>query len=295
MNMTAFAQKGGVQLQGPKDRCIVLPEGRKIGYAEYGVQNGSPVLFFHGAPGSSYLPADMVEIAKYRGVRLITVDRPGYGLSDPHTGRTFLSWANDVEVLTDALGITHFSIIGFSAGTPYPLACAFRFPDSVNKIALVGALAPVDTHGVMEGMSPMASSLYALAQANPDELRATFAAVAPTVSALLDAMSASAGEWDKKVLLDRVAAFEVEYAKTLLSGTEGLASDFILSSRNWGFPIAAIKNEVHLWSGTIDQNTPPAMTHYLTAQLPNSHVHLLQDEGHFVLYDHWDEILRSVA
>lgn len=56
-----------------------------------------------------------------------------------------------------------------------------------------------------------------------------------------------------------------------------------------------IETEVHLWSGTIDQNTPPAMTHYLASQLSNSHTHVLQNEGHFVLYGHWDEILKSVT
>lgn len=295
MHKTALAPKGEAQLQDPKHRFIVLPDGRKLGFAEYGAPNGTPVLFFHGAPGSSYLPADMAEIAKQCCVRLIAVDRPGYGVSDPQAGRTFLSWANDVVVLTDVLGITRFSIVGFSAGTPYPLACAFSFPNRVIKIALVGALAPVDVQGVMEGMSPMAIGLYALAQTNPDELRTTFAAVAPSPSSLLSAMAASAGDWDKRILQDRAAEFELEYTQTLRNGSEGLASDFILNSGNWGFPITEIKAEVHLWSGTLDQNTPAAMTNYVATQLPNSYLHPLQDEGHFALYRHWEEILKSVT
>lgn len=274
---------------------IQLPDGRKLGFSQYGLLKGTPVLFFHGAPGSSYIPADMAGIAKQCGVRLIAVDRPGYGVSDPHAARTFFSWANDIAALTDALGITRFSIIGFSAGTPYPLACALSFPNRVNNIALIGALAPVAVPGVMEGMSPMAIGLYALARTNPDELRTTFAAVAPSPSALLSAMSASAGEWDKTILQDRAAEFELEYTQTLRRGSEGLASDFILNSGNWGFPINEIKAEVHLWSGTLDQNTPPAMTHYLASQLHNSHIHHLQDEGHFALYRHWEEILQSVT
>lgn len=274
-----------------KDQVILLPDGRQLGYAEYGVANGNPVLFFHGAPGSSYLPADMTEIAKHRGVRLIAVDRPGYGLSDPHAGRTFLSWANDVAVLTDALGITRFSIIGFSAGTPYSLACAFCLPNRVKNIALVGALVP----GVTEGMPPMVSGLYALARTNPDELRSTFVAVAPSASALLGVALSTVAEVDKQILQDQASDFELDYTRVLLRGVEGVASDFLLISGNLGFSLDKIDTLVHLYFGTADQNTPLAMTESLASQLPNSHVHLLQDEGHYALYRHLDEILKSVV
>jgi pimeloyl-ACP methyl ester carboxylesterase len=291
MNQTNLLPRGDARLQDPKNCNFVLPDGRKLGFAEYGLADGNPVLFFHGAPGSSYLPADVAEIAKQCGVRLIAVDRPGYGVSDPHAGRTFLTCANDVAALTDALGITQFSIIGFSGGTPYPLACAFSFPDRVKKIALAAALIP----SVTEGMPAITCGLYALAQTNPDELRSTFAAVAPSASALLGVMSSTAAEMDKKILQDRAVDFELDYTRALLGGIEGVASDFILNSGNLGFSADRIKTEVHLFPGTADQNTPPAMTETLASQLPNSHVHLLQGEGHFALYRHWEDILKSVT
>lgn len=278
-----------------KKQSLTLSDGRRLGYAEYGVPQGIPVLFLHGAPGSSHVHADMAEIAAQRGVRLIAVDRPGYGLSTTRHDRTFLNWADDIAALMDRLEIEDFSIIGFSGGTPYALVCAFSMPSRVQKIALVATLAPLDVPGVMEGISPMSSGLYALAQTNPAELRTTFAALAPTSQALLDTVTASVGDWDKKVLIDHTAELIPEYAHMLSNGTEGAASDYILFAGNWGFPIAEIKTEVHLWSGTIDQNTPPAMAHHLASQLANSHTHVLQNEGHFVLYGHWDEILKSVA
>jgi pimeloyl-ACP methyl ester carboxylesterase len=70
-----------------------------------------------------------------------------------------------------------------------------------------------------------------------------------------------------------------------------MASDFELLSRDWGFPLAAIKTEVHLWGGTEDGNTPPAMTTHMASVLPNSRTFMQQSEGHCVLYTHWEEIL----
>jgi pimeloyl-ACP methyl ester carboxylesterase len=276
------------------DHFIPLTDGRRLGYSEYGTTHGTPVLFFHGAPGSSYIHQDLALIAAQNDVCLIAVDRPGYGLSDPQPNRTFLSFADDINAFTNTLGIKKFSIIGFSAGSPYPLACAYKFPERINKIALVGSLAPVDVPGVMEGMSPMAAGLFALAQSNPEELRKTFTAIAPSASALIGAASASVGDWDKKVFQARAAEFEKEYEHTLRNGIEGIASDYDLFTGVWGFPINECKTEVNLYSGSVDANTPPAMTHYLSTQLPNSHVHLFQDEGHFILYPHWEEILKAV-
>jgi len=269
---------------------VRLPDGRCLGYSEYGVADGNPVLFCHGAPGSGYIHADMAEIAAQRGVRLIGVDRPGYGVSAPHAGRTFLSWANDVAALTDALGFGRFSIIGFSAGTPYLLACALCLPERIKRLALVGALVP----GVTEGMPAITSGLYALAQTNPDELRKTCAAVASSAAALFDTVSSTAAEVDKLILNDRAGEFQRDYARVLFGGVEGLVSDFLLISGNSGFSVEKINAEVHLFSGMEDQNTPPAMTESLASQLPNSHVHRLQGEGHFVMYTHWDEILRCL-
>ena len=294
MNKTAFAATEDAQLHAIKGCHIVLPDGRKLGYTEYGVASGNPVLFFHGAPGSSHIHADLVAIAAQNNVRLIAVDRPGYGLSDPQPNRTFLSFTDDINVLTGSLGVWKFSVIGFSAGSPYPLACAYKFPDKVSKIALAGSLAPVTEPGVMEGMSPTASEIYALAQSNPDGLRATFSAIAPTANVLLGVMSASTGDWDSKILHARTTEFELEYTQALLGGVEGMVSDFILNSGNWGFPINACKAEVHLYTGSLDQNTPPRMTEYLSRELTNSYLHLFQNEGHFILYNHWEEILKAV-
>ena len=54
-----------------ENQSILLPGGRRMGYAEYGAPNGRPVLFFHGAPGSRHIHANMAGIALQQGVWLI--------------------------------------------------------------------------------------------------------------------------------------------------------------------------------------------------------------------------------
>jgi len=295
MNQNRLAQIENARLPWAQDRSFALPDGRQLGFAEYGAPAGNPVLYFHGMPGSRYLGANMADIASRHGVRLIAVERPGYGLSDPQPGRSLLDWPDDIAALADALGLRRFALIGFSGGSQYALACAYKLTARVTKIALAGAFAPPGTPGVMVGMSPTVSGLYALAQANPDELRNTLAAVSSSPAALVEAMSASLPEWDKIEVGKRTACFEAEYAQALRGGVEGFASDFVLVSGDWGFPLGRINTEIHLWSGEADQNTPPAMTHYLASMLPNSRTFMLPDEGHLSLYVHWEEILERLV
>jgi hypothetical protein len=75
---------------------------------------------------------------------------------------------------------------------------------------------------------------YFLAQANPEELKNTFATVAPSPAALMETTSVSATGWDKNVINARHSGFETEYAQTLHCEDEGVASDFVLASGNWG-------------------------------------------------------------
>jgi len=294
MSQNVFSANESAQSRDTQDQSFVLADGRQLGYAEYGVPSGRPVLFFHGAPSSRYIHADMADIAAQQAVRLIAVDRPGYGLSDPHPGGSMLSWAKDIAALTDKLGLARFAIIGFSAGSPYALACAYALSGRVSKLALVGAFAPLNVAGVMMNMSPTLSGLLALAQSDGIALRQALTPLGESPEILVAGMSATLPEWDKNVFDQRTAEFTTEYTQTLRSGIEGIAVDFELLAGDWGFSPDAIKTETYLWCGTDDRNTPSAMTDYFSVILTNSQTTLLPGEGHLSLYLHWKEILAKL-
>jgi pimeloyl-ACP methyl ester carboxylesterase len=94
-----------------RDGAIGLPDGRGLAYSEWGRAAGPAVLLFHGGPGSRIFCPDY-EATMSSGIRLITVDRPGYGGSDPKRGRRLLEWADDVAHLADALEVDDFAVVG---------------------------------------------------------------------------------------------------------------------------------------------------------------------------------------
>ena len=118
------------------DAVFTLGDGRKIAYCEWGSPTGWPVLLCHGSPGSRLYGPDSATVT-HDGIRLITVDRPGCGRSDPKPGRQILDWPADVEELAAALGVHEFDVLGSSSGGPYALACAYRLPSRVKRVILV--------------------------------------------------------------------------------------------------------------------------------------------------------------
>ena len=90
---------------------LTLPDGRKLGYAQYGSQAGRPVILHHGLACSRLDGAFFHEVAQQLDVRVIGVDRPGMGWSTPHPTRTLLDIAKDVEHLTEHLKLDEYSLM----------------------------------------------------------------------------------------------------------------------------------------------------------------------------------------
>src|SRR5436305_1966425 len=98
---------------------MVLRDGRTLGYAEFGDLSGKPLFFFHGGGDSRLQRHHDDSIAASLSIRLITVDRPGVGLSSFKRGRTLADWADDIAQLADSLKFDRFSLLGYSMGGPH--------------------------------------------------------------------------------------------------------------------------------------------------------------------------------
>jgi len=126
------------------NQTLKLKDGRTLGFAEYGAPDGTPVFHFNGSGGSRLeQPVDETILTEL-GIRYISTDRPGHGISTPQPDRELLDWPDDISSLADHLGIDRFFVLGWSAGGPHALACAYKLPDRVISGALVCGLAPPD-------------------------------------------------------------------------------------------------------------------------------------------------------
>ena len=133
-------------------QTIVLPDGRHLGFAEYGDPAGQPVFHFHGSAGSRLDRPAGESILWKQGIRFISVERPGHGLSDFQSNRRLVDWPKDVSELADQLDLKAFYIEGWSAGGPHALACACFLPDRVKAVALIASGAPMKRDGALSGL-----------------------------------------------------------------------------------------------------------------------------------------------
>lgn len=136
---------------------VITPSGRKLAYSEYGNPLGKDVVFvFHdylsGRTEIESLGLDKMlkEEKRWANVRVIVVDRPGYGQSDAQRHRRLADWPEDVMRVVTTLKIEKFSIIGIGAGGLYALACAETIPAAqpgrLTNVALLATEAPRHDH-----------------------------------------------------------------------------------------------------------------------------------------------------
>lgn len=285
------------------DSTILLPDARRLAYAEYGDVTGTPVMVFHGLPGSrlcwGQLPGDPLFPLH---VRVIAPDRPGYGRSDPSPGRNLLSWANDVAALADALALQRFAVLGISGGGPGALACAWRMPTRVSAVGVVSSAAPADAPGVFEGMSHTNHFFMNLAWRMPwlsrlnIQLLSTFIRRNP--ERYLTMMQYKVDKVDRDILA-RPAVLQMlaqDFREALRSGSEGMADDMAANHGGpWGFRLDEISVPAHVWICELDRSVPPAMGRYLADNLPNSKTTFVRGAGHLWPLVHFGEILEELT
>lgn len=280
---------------------IRLPDGRVLGYADYGSRRGVPIVRCHGAPSSRLEGALLAEAAGDLGVRLVVPDRPGMGQSDFQEHRRIEDWPGDVTHLATALGLGRFAVLGVSGGAPYALACAVHIPERVTAIGLVSAIAPFDAAGTFAAMKGPSRAMYQLARRAPWLLRGLLGLMrrmATSKSAASERMSASFPEPDRRTLQrsDVRAHLGSVFDEAMRQGARGVTRDMELIAGPWGFALASVQMPVLLWQGEQDGNVPAAHGRYLLGALPNCRATFYPDEAHLSLFvNRHREILSALV
>jgi len=280
------------------DRIVELADGRHVGYRESGAAGGNPVLFFHGF-GTTRVICPPDGPATERGIRLIALDRPGIGLSDAQPGRRLIDWPADVAAISDRLNLDRFSIVGWSGGGPYALACAVAMPDRVSSVALVSTPAPLagtsersylrrfDRNAVRAaGRAPWVVRL-AMWHWGRGQRRDAAGFFEKSVAEMCAADQAVLAE---PALRSRMIANSTELYR---QGGRGMYDEALILARPWGFALGDVRVPVHVWYGARDETVPEGMVRHLASEIPGARLHISADEGHHLLYSSWPRILAA--
>ncbi len=121
-------------------------KGERMHYVDQG--QGSPILMIHGASGNvGDMELRLAPALRAAGHRVITIDRPGLGLSsrnDPSLNQ-ITGQAEVIVALMDELGVEAPTVVGHSLGGAVSLALAVHHPERVGALVdLSGVSHPWD-------------------------------------------------------------------------------------------------------------------------------------------------------
>jgi len=271
---------------------VRLPDGRVIAVEEYGDPAGPPVLYFHGWPASRLEAGLIADLP----VRLLALDRPGYGRSTPQAGRKLLDWPADVAAVADRLGLAKFHVVGLSGGGPYAAACALALPDRVLGVAMVCPVPP--PHGI-HPRTPGIGHLFLLGR-HPVLAHRLFSVLRPLLQRRIITPRTLVGDSlppsDRACLTpDLLAGLSRAWREGIGRGIQGAVSDAGIYARDWGVPFGDIRVPVVVWYGAEDSLIPLHGLAPLEA-IPGMTLRVVPGEGHYSLaIRHAGAILRSLT
>ncbi|KAI9170562.1 hypothetical protein HJFPF1_00030 [Paramyrothecium foliicola] len=274
----------------------------KIQYLEYGSPNGYPAIFLHGLLATNREGALWDSAARACNVRIISPAR--HGSNDPI--KLVAEYPRHVAELVTHLGLKSYALFAISMGTPYALACAAK-RDSLPGLQTVSTVSTWGPPGTSSaGMSLrvrlgaravkffppgfMTSVMDTLMQGSfngrkQDEIKRnlrTSAGSGPDAELYRDPDFLDVVSQDIVDLRDGGIGSNVHDAKLI---TEG-----------WGFELSDIKEGgLTMWAGEDDTWTPPAMSHAIAQQVPNTRVRVQSKGTHYTTgWSQREEILKQL-
>ncbi|KAK0383051.1 hypothetical protein NLU13_8967 [Sarocladium strictum] len=296
-------------------QTVKLPDGRLLGFAEYGKPDGKPLFYFHGYPASRREIAPISKDANKRGIRLISIDRPGIGASTFQSGRKLRDWPDDVRTLADTLGLDRFAVLGSSGGGPYAIACALALPPQRLSVAGVFAGAPPWEFGAQHMSLPRRRLAY-LAEHWPrslEGLTATLVSISRwllhcqwiqnKIDAWLVAVINRANENEGKPVetlsCEKLTEIREQTIGPFLDHFEQGAAGFVKETQvlvgPWGFPFEEVRGRVQIYHGAKDANAPPQMMRILAQRLPNCDLQELEKDDHYTMGRHMADAMEKLV
>ena len=278
---------------------------RLFGVCEYGVpkdQARHTLLYFHGTPACRLEPClhsdvSMENIYQNHKVRLICIERPGFGISPlarvPYSVDDF---ATDVLQLESELSLPRkFSALGFSAGAPYVWALKSKASHRIEAaIVVAGVVSPEITNYQLSTRKSIESLFFGL----PLSMQTFFFGVGieliklelKTLSLIFQVLRRLGAKSFDSAKLDAIVSILDESSR---QGYQGVTQDTIRNqAAPWGFDLShAIDNRVYLYYSLEDWTVAPS-----EARLLSNHTGLeirWIEGGHLCLYLNLKDIVES--
>ena len=252
-----------------------------------GDPDGPLVALLHGCPDTRHVAMTGDAAAREVGVRLLCVNRPGYGRSTAHPS-THGSVADDLAGVVTELGNDRFAVLGMSVGGGYAVATAARHPERVTALGLVATQPPGSrTEPVDDLVTEFAPEFLTwratVGPDDPDDGRLTerwLTMLPPADAALVASLGPAA-----------VAAS----VREALVQPDGYLRDAALLHRPWEHAPSEVRCPVRAWFGADDDRSGAPAAADLLAGFGAVEVVVRPRTSHLAaLVAHWPDVLGAL-
>ncbi len=278
-----FAERRVTPIRADRERTLVLPDGRRLGVAEFGERAAVPIVYLHGFLGSRLEPA----AADGRTSSIIAFDRPGYGRTDLQPAPSLAAFGRDIATGLDLLGIERCVLVGASAGAPYAVAAALALGPRAAKLILAAGIAGPEVLLQAGGAARVIVRLAGQALAGRC-LHGWFRFVRWSgLDRTLLGIAISTEYASLARLGIETATVHERLLQSLRTGSDhwlrGLVADARLLTRPWDLDLASLAPGTLVIHGTADPAVPAAHAEWYAAHLPAAQIELVTGQRHLSL------------
>jgi pimeloyl-ACP methyl ester carboxylesterase len=287
------------------DARFVSPDGRVIEYWEGGDPAGHPMIMHPGTPETRVMGTWGHDAAVSTGVRLLSVNRPGYGGSTPSTEPSLLATGRATAAMAADLDIDEYAVFGMSGGGPFAVATAVADPGHVRALGVVGGIGAWRLIDDDLSRDPEGSVCLTLLDGGDvtgawdcmsrDAHRAYRGVAALDAAARADAILARIGGGSR--LVDDVGyrALWADNMQVVLDNLDGPVFDNLSWGATWDVDPGDVATPTLLWYGESDTPCPPAHGRWYADRILGSELVILPGAAHVDVIDgHWPEVLSGL-
>lgn len=292
----AFAETdpAGIVLQNNFDHIgaevhSLESDGRQLHYIDEGEAGWRPVVFIGGL-GTSLAAFQLTEFARTSrealGLRMISVERNGFGESEFDPDRGYAGYTEDVLAVLDTLDVDEFAIVAISGGGAFAAHIAASVPERVLSLHAAAAVSwTLPTRDEID----CSMSLEAWNEANEQWTHNPKIWWGVPGSPVL-----AVPGWQAAAYADATRAF---YLGGQLGDPSALSREFTQRCDDDAVvDPSLITAPVYLYWGDEDSSVPMSVMEQWQEAIPEiRRARVYQGAGHTVQYEFWVQILADMA